>query len=104
MLPKRPHISQPEMRVYYVKGKRELNCGSKYDVPWIEFVYTILKVLSFPYSVLPHVSLQNSFLFFPKNFLSKNHMKTFAVNMFFRMVDIGQRWQEVRTFKHIADG
>jgi hypothetical protein len=75
-----------------VKGKRVLNCGCKNDPPWIEFVHTFLKVLSFPSSVLRYVSLQNSILFVPKNFLSKNHAKTFAVNMFFRVVDIGQRW------------
>jgi hypothetical protein len=81
-----------------VKGKKELNCRCKNDVQWIEFFHTILKVLSFPSSVVLYVSLQNSILSVPKNFLSKNHAKTFAVNMFFRMVDIGQRWQEVRTF------
>jgi len=64
----------------------------------MEFIHTILKVLSFPSNVLPHVSLQNSILFVPKNFLSKNHTKTFSVNMFFRIFDTGQRRQEVRTF------
>jgi len=86
------------MRVYYGKGQRELNCGYKNDAPWIEFIHPILKVLNFPSSVLPPVSLQNSILLVPKNLFSKNQTKTLSVNMFFRILDTGQRRQEVRTF------